>query len=31
MSAKKAAGYYSPEPQQPQDLTGSIGRSLDKY
>jgi len=31
MAAKKAAGYYSAEPAKPQDLTGSVGRSLDKY
>ena len=31
MAAKKAAGYYSAEPEKPQDLTGSVGRSLDKY
>jgi GTP cyclohydrolase II len=31
LAAKKAAGYYSPEPPKPQDLTNSVGRSLDKY
>jgi GTP cyclohydrolase II len=31
IAAKKAAGYYAPEPVRPQDLTESIGRSLDKY
>src|SRR5271169_6301586 len=31
IAAKKAAGYYSPEPPQPQDLTNSIGRPLEKY
>jgi GTP cyclohydrolase II len=31
LAAKKAAGYYTPEPPKPQDLTDSIGRSLDKY
>ena len=31
IAAKKAAGYYAPEPSQPQDLTGSVGRSLEKY
>jgi len=31
MAAKKAAGYYSAEPAKPQDLTDSVGRSLDKY
>ncbi len=31
LAAKKAAGYYTPEPPKPQDLTNSIGRSLDKY
>jgi GTP cyclohydrolase II len=29
--AKKAAGYYSPEPPKPEDTAGSVGRSLDKY
>ena len=31
MAAKKAAGYYTPEPPKPQDLTDSVGRSLEKY
>ncbi len=31
IEAKKAAGYYTPEPPKPQDLTNSVGRSLDKY
>src|SRR5476651_1481469 len=31
IAAKKAAGYYSPEAPNPQDLTDSVGRSLDKY
>jgi GTP cyclohydrolase II len=31
IAAKKAAGYYSPEAPKPQDLTDSVGRSLDKY
>ncbi len=31
MAAKKAAGYFTPEPLSPQDLTNSIGRSLNKY
>jgi GTP cyclohydrolase II len=31
MVAKKAAGYYSPEAPKAQDLTGAVGRSLDKY
>jgi GTP cyclohydrolase II len=31
IAAKKAAGYYAPEPPKPKDLTKSIGRSLDKY
>jgi GTP cyclohydrolase II len=31
IAAKKAAGYYAPEPPKPNDLTGSIGRSLEKY
>jgi GTP cyclohydrolase II len=30
IAAKKAAGYYTPEPK-PQDLTSSIGRPLEKY
>jgi GTP cyclohydrolase II len=31
IAAKKAAGYYSPEAPKPEDLSGSVGRSLDKY
>jgi GTP cyclohydrolase II len=31
LEAKKAAGYYTPEPSQPEDLTAPLGRSLDKY
>ena len=31
IAAKKAAGYYAPEPPKSNDLLGSIGRPLDKY
>ena len=31
MVAKKAAGYYSSEAAKPQDVTGAVGRTLDKY
>ena len=31
IAAKKAAGYYTPEPLSPQNLTNSTGRSLNKY
>ena len=31
IAAKKAAGYYTPEPPKPQDLDNSIGRPLEKY
>jgi GTP cyclohydrolase II len=31
IEAKKAAGYFSPTPQKPQDLTGTVGRDLNKY
>ena len=31
ISAKKAAGYYSPEQQKSEDLAHSIGRPLDQY
>jgi GTP cyclohydrolase II len=31
LEAKKAAGYYTPEPPQPQEATTPLGRSLDKY
>jgi GTP cyclohydrolase II len=30
IAAKKAAGYYTPEPPRPQDLTDSVGRPLEK-
>jgi len=30
ISAKKAAGYYSPEPR-PDGVTDTVGRPLDKY
>ena len=30
IEAKKAAGYYAPPTPQPQDPTGTVGRSLDK-
>ena len=30
MAAKKAAGYYAPQQQTPQDLAQTVGRSLDK-
>ena len=30
MAAKKAAGYYAPQLQTPQDLTQTVGRTLDK-
>jgi GTP cyclohydrolase II len=30
IAAKKAAGYYAPRAPQPQDLTDTVGRSLDK-
>jgi hypothetical protein len=30
MAAKKAAGYFSPEPPQPAEI-GAAGRSLEKY
>jgi GTP cyclohydrolase II len=30
IAAKKAAGYYAAQPPQPQDLTDTVGRSLDK-
>jgi GTP cyclohydrolase II len=29
INAKRAAGYYAPEPQT--DLTDSVGRPLEKY
>ncbi|HTT78595.1 MAG TPA: GTP cyclohydrolase II [Stellaceae bacterium] len=31
IEAKKAAGYYSPEPAKPQDLTDTVGRDLGKF
>jgi len=31
IAAKKAAGYFTPEPPKPQDLTDSVGRDLDKF
>src|SRR3984885_7348506 len=31
IEAKKAAGYFTPEPQKPQDLTDAVGRALGKY
>jgi GTP cyclohydrolase II len=31
IEAKKAAGYYTPEPQKPQDLADTVGRNLNKY
>jgi GTP cyclohydrolase II len=31
IAAKKAAGYYAPEPPKPEELTDSVGRSLEKY
>jgi GTP cyclohydrolase II len=31
IAAKKAAGYFTPEPTTVQDLTDSVGRALDKY
>jgi hypothetical protein len=31
IDAKRAAGYYSPEPPKPRDPTGSAGRPLEKY
>jgi GTP cyclohydrolase II len=31
IEAKKAAGYFTPEPQKPQDLTDAVGRDLNKY
>jgi GTP cyclohydrolase II len=30
IAAKKAAGYYTPEAPKPNDLMGSVGRSLEK-
>jgi GTP cyclohydrolase II len=31
IEAKKAAGYYTPEPQKPDDLQNTAGRPLEKY
>ena len=31
IAAKKAAGYYAPDPPKPQNLTDSVGRPLEKY
>ena len=31
IDAKKAAGYFSPEPPQPRDPAGPVGRPLEKY
>jgi GTP cyclohydrolase II len=31
IAAKKAAGYYTPEPEKADDTLGSAGRTLDKY
>ncbi len=31
IAAKKAAGYFSIEPQPTENLTGTLGRSLEKY
>jgi len=31
IEAKKAAGYYSPEPQKPQAVSDAVGRDLNKY
>jgi GTP cyclohydrolase II len=31
IEAKKAAGYFTPEPQQPQALSDTVGRDLGKY
>jgi hypothetical protein len=31
INAKRAAGYYSPEPTKPEDVTDSVGRPLEKY
>src|SRR5689334_16298071 len=31
ITAKKAAGYYSPETPKPDDSLDSLGRSLNKY
>jgi len=31
IAAKKAAGYYTPDPPKPQELLDSVGRPLEKY
>jgi GTP cyclohydrolase II len=31
IAAKKAAGYYAPEPPKQEHLLAAIGRKLDKY
>jgi len=31
IAAKKAAGYYTPEPPKSENLLDSLGRTLDKY
>ncbi|MDU6726349.1 MAG: hypothetical protein E6471_06390, partial [Bradyrhizobium sp.] len=31
IAAKKAAGYFSLEPQKPQELGDTVGRPLEKY
>jgi GTP cyclohydrolase II len=31
IAAKKAAGYYTTEPPNPQRVTASLGRPLEKY
>src|SRR5215472_10099872 len=31
IAAKKAAGYFTPEPQKPQAVTDTVGRDLSKY
>ena len=31
LEAKKAAGYYTPEPPKPEDLAKTAGRPLEKY
>ena len=31
IEAKKAAGYFTPEPQKPQDVSDAVGRDLGKY
>jgi len=31
IAAKKAAGYFSPEAVKPDDLSGTVGRALNKY